>query len=135
MINNTIKNFLSPYYWFNLSPRPFADLTLKIILGFILLLLVLTAVASAVKKKWARSLYAGFWKSLYYFFLANFIIGLFLTFFNYEMVPFLSARFWFLLWGIGIIIWLAFLYKIIAIIPQKKAFLEKEKEFKKYLPK
>ena len=62
------------------------------------------------------------------------IIGLFLTFFNYEMVPFLSARFWFLLWGIGILVWLFFIYKMIIKIPQKKALLEKEREFKKYVP-
>lgn len=129
-----IKNLLSLSYWFNLRPRLFTPLTLKVILAFILLLLIFTLTVAVVKKKWLKSLYSGFWNNLYYFFLTNFIVGMLLTFFNYEMVPFLSARFWFLFWGAGIIIWLIFIYKIIVKIPQKKMLLEKEKEFKKYLP-
>lgn len=112
----------------------FTDLTLKIILAMVLALLLLTIATAVVKKKWLKSIYAGFWNNIYYFFLTNFIIGLFIIFFNYEMVPLLSARFWLLFWGVGIIIWLVFVYKIIIKIPQKKALMEKEKEFKKYLP-
>lgn len=121
-------------FWFNLRPGTFTVFSLKIILSLILLLIILAFVSGLGKKRWIKSLFAGLWHSLYYFFLTNAIIGLILIFFNYEMVPFLSARFWFLLWGISIVIWLFFIYKIIIKIPQKKARLEKEKEFKKYLP-
>jgi len=79
-------------------------------------------------------LYAALWSNFYYLFLTNAVVGLILAFFNYEMVPFLSARFWFLLWGAGLVVWLIFIGKIITKIPQKRAQLEKEKEFKKYLP-
>lgn len=127
-------NFLTLNFWFNLRPGVFIGLSLKIILGLIFLLIILAVIAGIGKKRWVKSLYAGLWRSLYYFFLANAIIGLILTFFNYEMVPFLSARFWFLLWGASLLIWLFFIYRTIVKIPQKKARLEKEKEFKKYLP-
>ena len=62
------------------------------------------------------------------------MIGLLLTFFNYEMVPFLSARFWLLLWAAGMVVWLAFIIGLVVKIPQRKVLLEKEKEFKKYVP-
>lgn len=127
-------NFLTLNFWFNLRPGAFIGLSLKIVLGFIFLLIILALVAGIGKKRWVKSLYAGLWNSLYYFFLTNAAVGLVLTFFNYEMVPFLSARFWFLLWGISLVIWLVFIYKTIVKIPQKKARLEKEKEFKKYIP-
>jgi hypothetical protein len=127
-------NFLSLNFWFNLRPEAFTPGSFKIILGIILLLIFLSVVSGIGKKRWSKSLYFSFWNSLYYFFLTNAIIGLLLTFFNYEMVPFLSARFWFLLWVIGMIIWLIFVSRIIIKIPQKKALLEKEKEFKKYIP-
>lgn len=127
-------NFLTLNFWFSLRPGAFIGPTLKIILGFIFLLIVLALAAGIGKKRWSKSLYTGLWQSLYYFFLTNAIIGLILTFFNYEMVPFLSARFWFLLWGLGLIIWLVFIYRTIIKIPQKKARLEKEKEFNKYIP-
>ncbi|OGF24220.1 hypothetical protein A3H66_02200 [Candidatus Falkowbacteria bacterium RIFCSPLOWO2_02_FULL_45_21] len=96
--------------------------------------MILAIIAGIGKKRWAKSLYAAVWRVLYYFFLTNAIIGLILLFFNYEMVPFLSARFWFLFWGAGMIVWLFFIYKIIIKIPHKKEQLEKEKEFKKYIP-
>ena len=127
-------NFLTWNFWFNLRPGAFIGLSFKIVLGFIALLIILTIVSGLIKRKWSKSLYACFWSSLYVFFLTNVVIGLLLTFFNYEMVPFLSARFWFLLWLIGMLVWLFFIYKIMIKIPQKKALLEKEREFKKYIP-
>lgn len=127
-------NFLTLNFWFSSRPGVFISTSLKIILGFIFLLIILTVVTSIGKRKWVRSLYANFWNSLYYFFLTNTIIGLLLTFFNYEMVPFLSARFWLLLWGVSLLIWLVFIGRVVIKIPQKKAQLEKEKEFKKYIP-
>ncbi len=127
-------NFLKLDFWFGLRPGAFIGSSLKLILGFIVLLIILTIMASIGRKKWSKSLYAGFWQSLYYFLFTNSVVGLVLTFFNYEMVPFLSARFWFLLWGVSMIVWLFFIYKIIIKIPQKKQQLEKEKEFKKYIP-
>ena len=127
-------NFLTLDFWFNLRPGVFIGLSLKIIVGFILLLLVLAVISGIGRKRWAKSLYVGLWNSLYYFFLTNAIIGLILVFFNYEMVPFLSARFWFLIWAVSLIVWLFFIYKAVIKIPLRKARLEKEEEFKKYIP-
>ncbi len=129
-----MENFLTWNFWLSLRPGPFIGLSLKIVLGFIVLLIFLTIASGLIKKRWTKSLYAPFWGSLYVFFLTNATIGLLLTFFNYEMVPFLSARFWLLFWAIGMLVWLFFIYKMIIKIPQKKALLEKEKEFKKYIP-
>jgi len=127
-------NFLTLNFWFNLRPDVFIGLSSKILLAAIIFFVILAIISGIGKRKWAQSLYATLWKSLYNFFLTNAIIGLILIFFNYEMVPFLSARFWFLFWGIGIVVWLVFIYKVIIKIPQRKARLEKEKEFKKYIP-
>ena len=127
-------NFLTLNFWFSLRPGVFIGLSLKIILGLIFLMIILALVSGFGKKRWSKSLYAGLWQSLYYFFLTNAIIGLVLVFFNYEMVPFLSARFWFLLWIASLIIWLYFIYRTIIKIPQRKARLEKEREFNKYIP-
>lgn len=127
-------NFLTLNFWFNLRPGAFLGSSLKIILGLVFLLIVLALAAGIAKKTQAKNLYAILWNNLYLFFLSNAIIGLILTFFNYEMVPFLSARFWFLLWVISMIVWLVFVCKIIVRIPRRKARLEREKEFKKYIP-
>jgi len=127
-------NFLTWNFWFDARPGAFIGLSLKIVLGFIFLLIILSIVSGVIRKRWSKSLYFSFWDSLYIFFFVNAAIGLLLTFFNYEMVPFLSARFWFLLWAIGMLVWLFFIYKIVMKIPGKKAWIEKEKEFRKYIP-
>ena len=127
-------NFLTWNFWFSARPGVFTGLSLKIILGFIFLLIILSILSGVIKKRWLKSLYASFWSGLYTFFITNAINGLILTFFNYEMVPFLSARFWLLLWAISMLVWLFFICRIVMRIPEKKAQLEKEKEFKKYIP-
>lgn len=127
-------NFLTWNFWFSVRPGAFIGFSLKIVLGFIFLLIILSIVSGVIKKRRFKSLYSSFWGGLYAFFLTNVIIGLLLTFFNYEMVPFLSARFWFLFWAISMLVWLFFISKIIIKIPVKRAQLEKEKEFKKYIP-
>lgn len=129
-----MANFLTWNFWFNLRPGLFLNSSLRIILGFIAVLVVLAIVSAIGKKRWAKSLYFSLWNSLYYFFLTNAVIGLILVFFNYEMVPFLSMRIWFLIWAIIMIGWLVYIIKIMKKIPEKKARLEKEKEFKKYIP-
>jgi len=127
-------NFLTWNFWFSARPGAFTGFSLKIVLGFIFLLIVLSVASGIIKKRWSKSLYSSFWGSIYALFLTNAVIGLLLTFFNYEMVPFLSSRFWFLLWAIGILIWLGVIFRVVAKIPEKRARLEKEKEFKKYIP-
>ena len=127
-------NFLTWNFWFSARPGAFTGLSLKIVLGLIFLLIILSIASGVIKKRWSGGLYSSFWSSLYTFFLTNAIIGLLLTFFNYEMVPFLSSRFWFLLWAISMLVWLFFIFRIIMKIPGKRAQMEKEKEFKKYIP-
>ena len=129
-----MNNFFRFDFWFNLRPGVFLGSSMKILVGFVGLFIILSIVAGLGKKKWSTGLYSNFWKNLYNFFLTNAIIGLILTFFNYEMAPLLSARFWFLLWAAELIVWSHFIYKLILKIPQKKAQLEKEKQLKKYLP-
>ncbi|MBU0721903.1 hypothetical protein KKA93_00375 [Patescibacteria group bacterium] len=127
-------NFLTWNFWFSARPGAFTELSFKIVLGFIFLLIILSIISRIIKKRWSRGLYSNFWSGLYTFFLTNAILGLVLTFFNYEMVPFLSSRFLLLFWAIGMLIWLFFIYRLVIKIPEKRARIEKEKEFKKYMP-
>jgi len=127
-------NFLTWEFWFSLTPGVLTPTSLKALLIFIIVLIILTVITGLVKSRWSKSLYAGFWSNLYYFFLTNSILGLMLTFFNYETAPFLSSRFWFLLWGISLPVWLYFIGRIIVKTKQRRILLDKEKEFKKYVP-
>ena len=129
-----MKNLLSYQYWFNFRPQSFPPLIQTTLVVMTIVLFILTLVFLYLKSRLKKSLFFQLWLSLYYFCLTNTIIALVLLFFNYEMLPFLSARFWFILWAAVIIVWLFFVGKRVIIIPAKRVQLEKEKLFKKYLP-
>lgn len=128
-----MKNLLTIDYWFNLAPETFVPLAQKLFIGFVILLAV-AALAVAIAKG-RSSLYRGFFKRLYAFCLTNALIGLLLLFFNYESVPFLSARFWMGLWLLAMIGWMIPVVKGLMAIPHKKKEMEQEKEMKKYIPR
>jgi len=129
-----MKNLLTLNYWFNLRPESLLPYAQKTLIGFIILLALLALALAIINIKSRGSIYRGLFKRLYSFCLGNTLIGLVISFFNYEDVPFLSARFWLGLWILIMIIWLVFITKKLKAIPQQKKQVEQEKELKKYLP-
>jgi hypothetical protein len=128
-----MKNFFSFSYWLNLRPNPIEPTAQKFFLSFVIILLVLTVVFFVLKLK-NRSFYNRIWRKLNTFFLTNFIVGLLFLFFAYEMIPFLSSRFWLLLWLMSDLVWLYFIIRLLMGVPKIRKAIAKEKEFKKYLP-
>ncbi len=63
-------------------------------------------------------------------------VGLLLCFFSYEQIPYVSARYWWLLLAVGGIVWAVFIVKdFLKRYPlEKRALLEKLAK-EKYLPK
>lgn len=127
-----MKNLLTLEYWFNLRPETLIPVAQKTFLGFIAALAVFALIASLIKKK--SGIYRGFVKRLHSFCLTNTVIGIILFFFNYEVVPFFSARFWLGLWALIMIIWMFFILKNLSKVPHAKKQLEQQSELKKYLP-
>ena len=127
-----MKNLLTWHYWFNLRPDSLMPLAQKLFIILLLILIVAAIISAILKKK--GSIYRGFLKRLYNFCLSNSLIALLLLFFNYEFVPFFSARFWLGFWVIIMIIWLGFILKSLGKIGTQRKKLEKERELKKYLP-
>ena len=128
-----MSNLLSYKFWLNLRPGSLLAIYQNIFIGFIAILIIAFFVFWILKSK-KQGLYIKIWNRLFSFSLGNAIIGLVLLFLNYELIPFLSARFWFLLWGAGMIVWLVFIFKALVKIPERKKQIEKEKEYKKYIP-
>jgi len=125
---------LSFKFWLNLRPEPLTPFFEKILIAFIILSLVIFISAHFFKKKDKKLFYAKFLDSMASLCLANFFIGLLLLFFTYEMIPFLSSRFWFLFWATGLLIWLYFIIKKIVALPKISKQIKEEREFKKYIP-
>jgi len=127
-----MHNLLTLNYWFNLRPEILTPLAQKLFLGFIGLLIVLAVVTGLLKTR--GGLYRGWLKRLYTFFVAQIVIGLVFLFFDYELVPFFSARFWLALWGLAMLVWLVFILLSLKKIPEKKKSLVNEAIKNKYLP-
>lgn len=127
-----MTNLLTWNFWFSLNPGPLTKLNETIFIGVVIAFIALAIFILIIKRR--GGIYRGFLNSLYNFYLGNAIIALILFFFNYELVPFFSARFWLALWAMVIIVWFVFILKKLKIIPIQKKAQEEEKEMKKYLP-
>lgn len=126
-------NLFSLKLWTNIRPGSLQPGFQTSLVIFVFIMLVLTVIFNLLKNK-KRTLYNKIWQKLATFSVTNFIIGVLLLFFTYELIPFLSMRFWFLLWGLGILIWIYYIIKAFIKIPEIKEKIAKEEEFKKYIP-
>ena len=63
-------------------------------------------------------------------------LGFILFFFSYQNIVLLSARFWFLAWGLGLIVWAVFILQyVVKVVPKERAAMSEKAEMDKYLPK
>jgi hypothetical protein len=126
------QELISLSFWFNLRPGSFSGIQRYSLLGFIGLLLLILIGSFIIKRRPGKNRYAA--RLFYNFALANSLIGIILLFFNYELVPFLSAHFWYLLWLIAIIWWLILIIKDIKGVSKKRSQKTAGPDLKKYLP-
>jgi amino acid transporter len=117
-----------------LNPGPLAPLMQNALIAFAAALFLAVIGLAYFKRKNRKNAYFSVMGKLSNLALANFIISLFLLFFTFEAIPFFSSRFWFLLWGAGILAWAYFIFRHSAAIPQKRLQIEKDREFRKYVP-
>lgn len=126
--------YLTLNFWFKVYPES---------IGYILLALIFVAAilfaGSAVaiwlkRKDLYKGLYREVWPSLFRAAVTNSLIALWLWFFNFEMIPVFSSRFWFLLWFI-LLAWYGIgVYRKIKALPLAKQGLTERQKLAKYIP-
>ncbi|MFA6393595.1 MAG: hypothetical protein WCW25_01865 [Patescibacteria group bacterium] len=129
-----MQNLLTFKYWFALNPGAPAPVMVKGLAGLMILFFFAAFIFALAKKRYRKTLNFRTLEKVYLFSLANFFLSLFFLFFVYESVPFFSSRFWFILWAGEMAVWLYFIAKFFMSLPEKRASLEREREFKKYIP-
>jgi len=127
-------NLLTVQFWLNIRPGVLSPNLQTAFIMFIGLSLLLTVIFWYIRKQQKKSLYNRIYKKLYSLNLMNLVVGVIFLFFTIELIPLLSARFWFLIWGIGILVWLFFIGQAVFKIPIIKKDLAKEELYKKYIP-
>lgn len=127
-----MPSILTLQFWFNLRPGSMETAPKIFLLIFLIFLLLVSIIFFVAKRK--KSFYKPAFSSLYNFSLSNLVIGSALLFFNYELVPFFSAYFWYLIWFLVFIWWLIGILKKIKRLLIKKREVREEDTIKKYLP-
>ena len=132
-----LQPLIDPNFWFNLQPHALSPGFDRAFFLFFSILIITGAVSRIVMrhKKSDRHL-AKAYRMVSQMLLSMGLLGTAMFFFTYEEIYILGARFWFLLWGIGLVVWIVFIvrYAKKKIPLLRTADLEKNKE-NKYLPR
>lgn len=130
----SMTNLLNLKFWFKMNPGALAPTSKYVFIALIFTFFIAIFIFWFLKRK-KIALHKKLWQKLFSFSFSNFVVALLLYFFAYELIPFFSSRFWFLVWFIGMGIRLFFICKDLKNIPEMKKQLEAEREFNKYIPK
>ena len=125
-------NFFSLNFWLDSRPGLLIPAYYNTLIGVIVLFVILATIIFFLKKK--GGFYLKLLERFFNFFTTNAFIGLVLWFFNSELIPFFSSRFWYFLWAIGMIVWSVFIFKYSKSLPVKRKEIEEKKAFNKYIP-
>lgn len=134
-----INRFFSIFYWFSLEPQVLSLRGAIILSSFFTFFILLKILGKMLYFRYKKDLSTPEKKlvsKVESMLLTMGFAGLAWVFFSYEGLPILSARFWFLVWGVSFVIWgyLLLHYALVQLPPQISAIKDKER-FSKYLPK
>ena len=129
-----MNNFISLAFWFNSSPEQIglagqkALAAISAILAIILIIIIIKAYGQKL------SLYRPSIDKLIPFCITNIIISIYIFFVNYQLIPILRSRAWYIVWFLVVIFWLSYIIKDFYKRASRREQIAKEAEMKKYLP-
>jgi len=136
MLGIKFSDLLTLNAWFNINPGPLGDQLLTILTWFFIIVIVIGFGFRVLAKRQRGKIQAKVWRRFGKLGLTMGILGFVVLFFFYEGVPFLSARFWLLVWFIGLIAWKVYiLIYLFRKIPQESRENKDKQNFEKYLPR
>lgn len=132
-----VKPLLDPGFWFALQPdllSPAFEKGFFILFGLMIIFGAIIRIV-AKQKKYDRYIAQTFNK-IGVMLLSMGLIGLSWFFFTFEGIYIVGARFWFILWLIGLVAWIWSIVKFVKKdIPELKAEREARADANQYLPK
>ncbi|MDA3839957.1 MAG: hypothetical protein PF572_02615 [Patescibacteria group bacterium] len=129
-----MNSLLSLKFWFSINPGALSPLGLKLFLVLVFFFVVLSVVLKILIMNTKEKLHRRLFRKILSLSVTNIFLLLVMFFLMYEKAPFLSSRFWFLVWGTGIVVWLVYIYGFYSKIPSQKEEREKNLQYNKYLP-
>lgn len=129
-------NMFNPLYWFSLQPANVDGLLGKMLLGFVLLLFLAVVVCRIVIMNKKQDHYLKMiGKRLITLCLTMGFLGVMIYFFSYEGIQLFGARFWYPIWGLGFVVWGAFIARFaLKEIPALREKNMRQHAKSKYIP-
>ncbi len=133
------NRFFDVFYWFNFEPNTLSLRTAFFWFSFFAFFIVLKFLGKIVVQHYKKELLAPEKRLLSKtesMFLTMGFAGIAWTFFAYEGLPIISARFWMIVWLVSFVLWAYIIahYALVEVPPLLRDYREKEKR-EKYLPK
>ena len=129
-------HFLDPATWFTLQSAEVGGLSGKLIFGFFAILFVFGIVCRIVSSHKTEDRYMrSLGERLGMMLLTMGLLGVLFYFFSFERIPLFGARFWYVLWVIGLITWIVFIVRFARVtIPQQRERAQRHAQEQKYIP-
>lgn len=127
-------NLIKLSFWFNSRPGELLPFMFWFFVGLVILLVAAGIAGVVMKKRVPKSIYRKSRDRIITFSFTNAVLGSILIFFTSERIPFLSARFWFLLWFLVMAAWKLNILKQLREIPKIREQQLEEKKYKQYIP-
>ncbi|MBI4713796.1 hypothetical protein HY771_01250 [Candidatus Uhrbacteria bacterium] len=128
--------FLNPSYWLTIQPASVGGTSGKIIFGLFILIFVFGIAARVASSNTDKERHLReFGDRVATMFVTMGILGALLYFFSFEQIRLFGARFWYLLWLVGLVVWCFFLWRFIGrTVPERRAHEESQAQQRKYFP-
>jgi len=127
-----MSNILTWKFWSTPNPPAMLPSTEHLFIALLVILILVGVIFSVLKNK--AKAFKKLFTEIYYFSFTNAFLGLLILFFTTERIRFFSARFWFILWGIVMLIWGIYICRKGIKMPREKRLREEAKKFNKYIP-
>ncbi len=132
-----LRPLISPSFWFSLFPDAMGPLFERGFFVFFGLLIVVGAIVRIVARHRKEDKYVlRTFKRIGKMLLTMGLLGLLWFFFTFEEIYFLGARFWLLVWAVGLIYWIYTIVRYVKVeVPADRLAMQNKADFNKYLPR
>jgi len=134
MIN--FRPLFNPEFWFSQHPIPMMIASTRILVAAFAIFLIIGSVIRMVSKKRHTDYYVKETAlKIARLFTTMGFLGLVWLFFAVEQVTFIQARYWMIVWLLGIVVWAVYIIRYVKIdIPKEREMHNQYQERSKYIP-